>query len=145
MPELAPPIAPGAPPAAPPPPGGMPPAAPAIGPATLPQGNPGNAAKAMNDVRNAVRMLEEALPKIPMGSPFHEAVMKAAQGLLKHLQPGDGNNGLELQSLLQAAKQQSQGAPMAALMRMGQPGGGGGMPPAMPPPGGAPGGAPPPM
>jgi hypothetical protein len=103
----------------------------------MPQPSPGNVGKAMNDVRNAVRMLEEALPKIPMGSPFHEAVMKAAQGLLKHMQPGDGNSGLELQSLLQAAKGQAQGAPMAALMRMNQ--GGGGMPPAMPA-----GGAPPP-
>jgi hypothetical protein len=110
-------------------------APPAIGPATQPQAGAGSAAKAMNDVRNAVRMLEEALPKIPMGSPFHEAVMKAAQGLLKHLQPGEGNAGLELNSLLQAAKAQSQGAPMAALMRMGQ---GGGQPPAMPSPAGLP-------
>lgn len=121
------------------PPGLVPPPAPAIGPATVPQGNPGHLAKAMTDVRNAVKMLETALPTIPMGSPFHEAVMKAAQGLLKHLTPGDGSSGLELQSLLQAAKQQAQGAPMAALMRMGgqQPG----MPPAMPPPSA---GAPPP-
>ena len=110
----------------------------------MPQANHGNMGQALNDVRNAVKMLEGALSKIPMETPFHEAVFNAAKGLLKHLRPGEGNQGLELQSMLQAAKQQSQSAPMAALMRMGQ-GGGGGMPPAMPPPGGAPGGAPMPM
>jgi hypothetical protein len=138
MPELAPPISPAQP-------GAPNPAAPAIGPATQPQPNHGNLGQAMNDVRNAVKMLEGALQKIPMETPFHEAVFNAAKGLLKHLRPGEGNQGLELQSMLQMAKQQSQGAPLAALLRMGQ-GGGGGMPPAMQPPaGGAPTGASPMM
>lgn len=80
-------------------------------------------------------MLEQALPDIPIGSPFHDAVMNAAKGLTKHLQPGDGSAGLELQSLLQLARQQSQSAPLQALARMGAQGGPQPPPAVMPPPG----------
>jgi hypothetical protein len=95
-------------------------------------------AAALNDIRNAVRMLEKALPQIPMGTPVHTGVLKATTDLLKHLPSDEGNQGLELQSLLQMARHASQSAPLAALGRMGAPPGG---PPAMPAPSGA---APPP-
>lgn len=115
--------------------------APAIGPATQAQPSPGNLSRAMGDLRSAVRMLEQALPQLPMGSPVHEAVMNAAKTLVKHLTPGDGSSGLEVQSLLQAARERAQGAPMAALMRMQQPNAN--APPAMTPPAPPAGPAPP--
>jgi hypothetical protein len=133
----------GAPPGGAPGPGGpMGAAKPNIGPVTTPQGHPGNAAGALNDVRNAVRMLEQALPNIPMGSPLHSELLATTTKLAKHLTPGEGNQGLELQSLIQMARQMSQSQPMAALSRLQAPPG---APPAMPaaPPGGGEGGAPP--
>lgn len=93
-------------------------ARPNIGPVTTPQPNAGAAAAAMQDVQNAVRMLEQALPKIPMGTPLHTEILSATTKLSKHMQPGEGHQGLELQSLLQMARQASQQSPMAALSRM---------------------------
>lgn len=118
------------------------PAKPNIGPATPAQPQMGNAAAAMNDLRNAAKILEKALPAIPMGTPLHTDILKITQQLSKHLQPGDGNDGLELQSLLQMARQQSQNSPQAALARLMGGGGAAGGAPAAPPMMGG-GGAPP--
>lgn len=133
---------------APPMPGGPPGASPMagaaranIGPATAPQAHGGTAAAAMNDLQNAIKMLEKALPSIPMGTPIHAAVLKAATDLSKHLGAGSGNEGLQLQSLLQMARQAQQNAPMAALSRI-MPGPDGSPPAPIAPPGGG-GGAPP--
>ena len=119
-------------------------APPNLGAATQQQGNPGNMAQAISAVRNAVRMLEQALPNIPMGSPLHDDVLKVTQSLSKHMQPGEGGQGLDLQHLMQMVRSQSQQAPMGALQRMfpQRPN----SPPAMPgqpPAGGAPPGGPP--
>lgn len=124
-------------PGAPPPPPGMAPARPNAGPATSPQPNAGNEAAAMNDLQNALKMIEKALPALPMGSPMHGEVLKIASQLSKHLQAGEGSHGLQMQSLLQMARQQAQSAPMQALARMQQPAG---APPAMPGGGGGEGG-----
>lgn len=106
-----------------------------VGPAVAPSGNQGNAAMAMIDVQNAVKLLEKALPMIPMGSPLHGEILNVAKSLSKHLSKGDDNQALGLQSLLQMAKQNQQASPVAALARM-FPGanappamGGGGAPP----------------
>lgn len=115
---------------------------PNIGAVTAPGGNPGNAAAAMADVRNAVTMLEKALPNIPMGTPLHHEVLSVLPKLTKHLSKSEGQHGgLDLLSLLQAAKQSQQQSPMAALSRLQPPPG---SPPATPQPdAGAGGGAPP--
>lgn len=88
-------------------------------------------------------MLEQALPNIPMGSPLHDDVLKTITNLGKHMQPGEGGQGMDMQSLLQMARQQAQQQPMSALSRMfpQQPN----QPPAMPPGGGAPGAGGPPV
>ena len=99
---------------APKPPGSTPPN---LGPVASPQPNMGNSVKAMSDVRNAVKMLESALPNIPIGSPLHGEILNSTKALLKHLQPGDGNSGLDLMSLLQMARGASQSQPMQALMK----------------------------
>jgi hypothetical protein len=109
------------------------PAAQNLGPATAQQGNPGNAAAAMIEVQNAVKMLERALPMIPMGSPLHEKVLKVASELGKAISEGggQGNQALELQSLIQMARQSAQSAPQNALARMFPSQGAAGAPPAM--------------
>lgn len=109
---------PNAPSPAAPPPG----AAPAhAGPGTMPQGNQGNQAAAMMSVRNAVKMLEQALPMIPMGSPLHEKIHKVALDLSKELTQGEENPALQLQSLVQMMRSASQQQPMSALSKLAAP------------------------
>lgn len=110
---------PGQAPAAPtPPPGAAPGHA---GPATMPQGNQGNQAKAMLDIRNAVKMLEQALPMIPMGSPLHEKIHKVALDLSKELTQGDENPALQMQQLVQMMRSASQQQPINALSKLAAP------------------------
>ena len=91
---------------------------PQMGAAVSPQGNPGLAVKAMSDVRNAVQMLESALPHIPMGSPLHVELLNSVKSLTKHLaEDGSENKGLDLMSLLLMARSASQAQPMQALNR----------------------------
>lgn len=104
--------------AAPPAPGGAPAHA---GPGTMPQGNHGNQAAAMMSVRNAVKMLEQALPMIPMGSPLHEKIHKVALDLSKEMQQGEENPALQLQSLVQMMRSASQQQPMNALSKLSAP------------------------
>ena len=96
------------------------PAAAHAGPATMGQGNPGNVASAMMQVKNAVEMLQKALPSIPMGTPLHEKVLKVTSELAKELsQTGGGENqALQLQSLVQQLRSQSQQQPMSALSKL---------------------------
>jgi len=117
-------------------------ARPNVGPVTTPQPNAGNAAAGMSKVRNAITMLEEALPMIPMGTPAHTEILGTLSKLTKTFSGGSGGGekGIDLMSLLQSARQASQSSPMAALSKMMAPQG---QPPAMP--GAAPGGEAPPM
>ena len=98
------------------------PAAPAgMGPATMPQGNQGNQVAAMQMVQNAVKMLEQALPMIPMGSPMHEKIHKVALDLSKEIGQGKENPALQIQSLIQMMRQAGQQQPMSALSKMAAP------------------------
>ena len=106
-------------PASPPAAGGMPPAAPAgAGPVAKPQGQQGNLAQALSLVRNGLEMFQKALPMIPMGAPQHGDLLKAISLISKHLEQGEGNKGVDLQSLLQMARQASQQSPVQAANRM---------------------------
>ena len=106
---------PGAPPATPPAMGAAPAGA---GPVAKPQGNMGNIAQAMSLVRNGLEMFQKALPMIPMGAPQHADLLKAISMISKHLEQGEGNKGVDLQSLLQMARQASQQSPVQAANRM---------------------------
>lgn len=110
---------PGATPSPTPQPPGMMPAKPNIGAATAPQPNAGNEAAGMNKVQSALKMLEQALPEIPMGSDLHHEILKITTQLSKKLQPGTGSDGLQMQEMLQFLRNQAQSAPMRALARMG--------------------------
>jgi len=105
--------------AAPTPPTGAAPAH--AGPGTMPSGNQGNQAAAMMAVRNAVKMLEQALPMIPMGSPLHEKIHKVALDLSKEMSQGEANPALQLQSLVQMMRSASQQQPMNALSKLSTP------------------------
>ena len=100
------------------PPPAMAPAPANVGPAAVPQGNQGNMAQAMSLVRNASEMLQKALPMIPMGSPQHSDLLKVITLIAKHMEHNEGNRGVDLQSLLQMARQSSQQSPVQALNRM---------------------------
>ena len=92
-----------------------------VGAVSVPQGNQGNQVQAMSLVRNALEMLQKALPMIPMGSPAHADLLKAVASISKHMEHDAGNKGVDLQSLLQMARQASQQSPIQALNRMSPP------------------------
>lgn len=97
-------------------------------PASQPSGNPGAAANGMAGVRTAVQILQSELPKFPIGSDLHKAVMTAITSLSRHAPEAEASPGVQQTALAGAQQQSQQQAPMQALMSsMG--GGGGGMPP----------------
>jgi len=104
-----------------PPAGGLPPSLrqspPNAGPVTMPQGNQGNVAAALSKVNAGLKLLEEALPLIPMGSEEHMAVLDAIKGLSKHLKKGEENAQLEQAALIQQLKSAPNQAQMAAMAR----------------------------
>ena len=108
-------------------PGPLPPSlAPAqanAGPVSVPQGSQGNTAQALSLVRNGLEMFQKALPMIPMGAPLHSDILKAVSSVSKHMEQSSQNKGVDVQSLLQMARQSSQASPMDALNRLhpGQP------------------------
>jgi hypothetical protein len=92
----------------------------------------------MSDVRNALMMLQKALPGLPMGSELHNDVLKAVTNISKHMDATDKgpNKGIDIQSMIQQAKGMNQASPQAALIKAmgagGAPPAGGGAPaPAM--------------
>lgn len=101
-----------------------------VGPMTVPQGNPGNTQAAMTKIKNAIQMLQSALPDVPMGNPLHEWLLNTVKKGAEHMTESTDNKGLELQQLIQMAKQSAQSAPMNAMARMFP--SGAGAPPAMP-------------
>lgn len=109
-------------PGQPPAPGGAPPAMAAAqstgSPVAKPQGAQGNVAQAMSLIRNAIEMVQKALPMIPMGSPLHADLVKVISSVSKHMDQGETNKGVDLQSLLQMARQASQQSPVQAANRM---------------------------
>jgi hypothetical protein len=91
---------------------------PNLGPVSQPQGNPGNAASAMVDVKNALNLLQRALPNIPMGSPIHADILKTVSTLSKHAQDAGGDHSLQMQSLLSMVKSMGQNPMQNALAKM---------------------------
>lgn len=104
------------------------------GAAAMPQGNHGNIQAALVKVKNAAKMLEEALPLIPFGSEEHEKIAKIITELSKGIGKASQNPQLEVGSLLQMAKNNAQSAPMAAMAKMFSGQQGAGQPPAGAPP-----------
>jgi hypothetical protein len=108
-----------------PPGGGLPSpmaAAPAnAGPIAQPQGNQGNVQAAMAKISSGMKMIQEALPLIPMGSEIHTEVLKAVTSLSKVMnKEGESPTTpkLDLSSIMQMIKQHQQNAPQNAMAKM---------------------------
>jgi hypothetical protein len=116
-------------------------------PAGVPGGTPGLAANALAQVREAMKLLEGALPNLPQGTKPYTEVLSTLQKFGKLIPPSNEIPGIQnsaLRGIVQNAQQQ---APMQALMRsLGGAGQGGPSGAGAPAPGGPaqglPGGAP---
>lgn len=102
------------------------------GPASPPTGNPGLAADGLSKVREAVHLLEMALPTVPLGSEPHKAVLDAIKSLSKAVPPSEGVPGVQLSQINGLKQKAQQDQMMQAVMRsMGNsPAGGQSAPPA---------------
>lgn len=88
------------------------------GAATMPQGNAGNVHAAITKIKAGTKMLQEALPLIPIGHEKHLELMEIIKKLSKAVGEATDNPQLETGAMLQAAKNNAQSAPMAAMARM---------------------------
>lgn len=103
--------------------------------ATGPSGNAGTAAEGMLKVRSAIKLLESALPMIPMGSPLHDKILSATKGLLDAMPDEDPSMaGPQQTNLLELMRSMSAAAPTGMLQRLGAGGGGPPTGPMLPPP-----------
>ena len=100
------------------------------GAGAMPQGNAGNIQAALIKVKNASKMLEEALPLIPFGSEEHIKLQKILTQLSEAVKKAGDNPQLQIASLQQSIKNQAQSAPQAAMARMFSAQQGHGQPPA---------------
>lgn len=106
---------------------------PNLGPATQQSGSPGNVSAAMLDLKNALNLLQRALPNLPMGDELHSTVLQCVTKLSKSASSIPEQPGLQQQSMLSMIRSMGANPMQGALNKMlPQPGQG----PAMPgPPG----------
>jgi hypothetical protein len=83
----------------------------------MPTGNPGNAAAAVAQVRQAVQLLQTALKDIPIGTALHEDVLKSITKLSSHAPASQANPGIEQQAMVNNANQMQKMAPMVSMMK----------------------------
>lgn len=103
---------------------------------SVPSASPGASADAMAKVREAIKILENALPQLPTGSEPHKAVLSAIQSVSKHVPASDASPGVQQSTLRGLQQQGGKDAAMEAVMRsLG--GAGGAAAPGGSPPGGA--------
>lgn len=86
-------------------------------PAAAATPNPGSAANALGKVRQAIELLQLALPELPMGSEVHKATTGAISSLSRHAPAGDAAPGTQMSALRDLAHSAMQQAPLIALMR----------------------------
>lgn len=86
-------------------------------PIAVPTGNPGDMANAMSGLREAIKLLEGELPKLPTGSDPYKSVLAAIQGLSKHVSPSSESPGIQQTKLASLQAQAQKAAPLQALMR----------------------------
>ena len=87
-------------------------------PAATPSANLGAQAHAAGQVKNALIMLEKALPELALDSPLHAAVRTSFNALAKHLPAAGGQDaGLQQSMLRDLALRQQQTSPLVAAMQ----------------------------
>lgn len=102
---------------------------PNLGPVSQPSANPGNTAAAMLKIKNALHLLQEALPNLPMGDELHTVVLQTVTKLSKVAGGLPEHPGLQQQDLLGMMRRLGSNPMQGALNRMlPSPG----APPAMP-------------
>lgn len=74
----------------------------------MPTPDAGLAADSLSKVREAVKMLEMALPGIPLGSEPHKAVLSAIQSISKVVPPSSEVPGVQMTQLAGLAQQAQQ-------------------------------------
>jgi len=115
-------------------------------PLGVPTGSPRSNANPLSQVREAIKILEKALPNLPTGSDPYKAVLSAIQSVSRHVTPSAEVPGVQQTTLRDMQQNAQQSGMLQSVMR--SLGGGGGGPPGpagLPAPSGgppAPGGAP---
>jgi hypothetical protein len=100
------------------------------GAATMPQANAGNVQAALTKVKAATKMLQEALPLIPIGSEKHLELMEVIKKLSKAVGEAGESPQQESAALQAAAQNIAKQAPQAAMAKMFGAQQGAGQPPA---------------
>lgn len=128
------PVQPGAPAAPPVGTGTSAPGQPPFGssPVTQPVPNRGQEAAGVSRLGVIVRLMEETIPLVGVGSEPGQALLNALKSLAKHVPPGAVTSGVQQSTLQHLAQQKQQMGPQIAAMRAAQP-----MPGGAPPPGAA--------
>lgn len=90
------------------------------GPAAVPSGNPGQQAASMSTVREAIKLLEKALPGLHPGSEPYKAVLNSMQSLGKYIPPSAEVPGVQA-TTAQGLNNDAQKSAMMAMLRGGNP------------------------
>lgn len=101
-------------------------------PISQPSGSPGSGAGAMSKVREAINILQGALPELSPGTDEHKAVLNAISSMSKYVGPSSGVPGIQkttLQGLTQQAQQSSMLKNLMGSLGGAGAGGGGAAPP----------------
>lgn len=86
-----------------------------VGPVSQPQSNQGNVAAGMEMIKNAINMLQQALPLLPMGGELHDSAVNSVKMLSKHVESTQENQGLQMSGLVELIKNMSANAPMQQM------------------------------
>lgn len=100
------------------------------GSAAMPQANAGNVQAALTKIKAGTKMLQEALPLIPIGHEKHIKLVKILSELSKEIAEVGDNPQQEAASLQSAAQNVVKQAPQAQMARMFGAQQGAGQPPA---------------
>lgn len=86
-------------------------------PVSVPSGNPGSAASALAQVREAYKLLEQSLPTLPTGSEPHKAVLSTLNSLAKIVPASAEVPGVQQTQLRNLQQSAGQNAQLTQLMR----------------------------
>jgi hypothetical protein len=89
-------------------------------PAAVASGNPGANAGAVAKIREAVKIISQALPELPVGSSMQMAVSKAVTALSKEFPESEAAPGMQQTALRDLAAQAQKQQVLRALMRQQQ-------------------------
>lgn len=82
----------------------------------MPSGNPGELATTLQQVDQAVKILQDALQKLPIGSAPHKAVLESVTKLSKVVPAGDQQPGIQKTALQALQGSMDQNGPMSAMI-----------------------------